>query len=76
MSKHLRARKLVADALDQPIEDVPEDARVGSIRAWDSLGHVRVIMAIESRLGRPMQALDVAGLRSVADITNLIGDTA
>jgi acyl carrier protein len=74
MSRYAAARRLVADALGGTLNDVPDDGAVGTVAGWDSLGHVRVIMAVEACLGRPVQSIEVATLRTVADVAGLIGE--
>jgi acyl carrier protein len=72
MSANAEARRLVADALGQAVDDVAEDGAVGTVPGWDSLGHVRVILALEGRLGRALRSEEVAALRGVADLEALI----
>jgi hypothetical protein len=67
------ARSLVAVALGQALDDVAGDGRVGTVPGWDSLGHVRVILAVEGCLRRPLHADEVAAIRGIADIARLLG---
>lgn len=72
MSAKEDARRLVAEALGQAPEDVAEDGVLGAVPGWDSLGHVRVILALEERLGRALRSDEVATLRGIADLAMLI----
>lgn len=45
---------LVADALARPLAEIPPDGSIHTIPAWDSLGHVRVLLALEAAIGRPL----------------------
>lgn len=69
------ARALVAAALELSPEEVPADADVESLAAWDSLGHVKVVLAVEARLGRPLASAELAQFRSLADAARLLADT-
>jgi acyl carrier protein len=67
------ARALVADALELPRADVADDSDVETLSAWDSLGHVKVILALETALGRTLSSGELAQIRSVADVGRLLG---
>jgi acyl carrier protein len=66
------ARSLVARALERPLDAIPPDADIGSVPAWDSLGHVRILLAIEEETGRPLHSETVATLRSVSDVARAL----
>ncbi len=72
MSERLAARRLVADALAVPAESIAPDGDVASIADWDSLGHARVLLAVERALGRLLAPAEIGGLRSIADIDRLL----
>lgn len=66
------ARVIVATALGIPEEDLPADASIGGWAPWDSLAHMRIVLALEDDLGvaLPMeQIIDIGGL---ADIERLL----
>jgi acyl carrier protein len=73
MSTLESARGLVATALDLDLAEVGERGDLDSIPAWDSLGHMKVILALENALGRPLTSGELAGIRGVADIAALLG---
>lgn len=66
------ACRLVADALGRPLGDIPPDGSIYTIPAWDSLGHVRVLLALESAIGRLLPSDTIAALASVADIAVIL----
>lgn len=70
------ACRLVAEALARPLGDVPANGSIHTIRAWDSLGHVRVLMALEVEIGRPLSSDAIAALVSVADVAAVLADNA
>jgi len=67
-----RARALISDALDQPLDRIAADGDVASVPGWDSLGHVKILMAMEGALGRMLKPEEIAGIRSVADIAGIL----
>lgn len=76
MSALEEARTLLAGALQVPVDAVGEDTRIGTIEAWDSLGHMRLLMEIEARLGRELDPGVAVEVESVGDVARLIGNGA
>ena len=72
MSAMTTARRLLAEALALPEEKVPDDARIGGLEQWDSLAHTRMLLALEERLGKPLDAEDAVKIESLADIVAVI----
>jgi acyl carrier protein len=70
------ARSLVAEALDRPVSEIPETATIGNAIGWDSLGHMRILLLIEQRLGKELepamavQLIDIRSIRAVLDGSN------
>ena len=71
-----KARALVARVLDVPGQAVPLDGSVETIPAWDSLGHVRILLAIEGETGRTLDSELIAGLRTIKDVARALEDEA
>jgi acyl carrier protein len=52
---------------------IPTDARIGIFERWDSLAHMRLILALEQQIGRlldPDEAITVESLDDVARLLN------
>ncbi len=62
------ARALLAEALGVPEQDLAIDARIGSLDQWDSLAHARILLALEERIGKMLEAEEAAGIESLSDI--------
>lgn len=67
-----RARALLAEALGLGLHQVKDDAGVASLEEWDSLGHMRIVVAIERDIGVTLEAEQILGLSSTADIARLL----
>jgi acyl carrier protein len=68
-----RARSLLADATGVDVAAVPDAARIGQFEPWDSLAHMRLILAIEERIGRmldPNETIQIDCLEDVARVLN------
>lgn len=66
------AAALVAEALGVSAGDVPEDTRIGAFESWDSLGHLRIMLAVEGKLGRQLTAAEAISIDSVPDIAEIL----
>lgn len=62
------ARALVAGVLELPAEAIPLDGSVDTIPAWDSVTHVRILLAIEAQTGRMLESELIATMRSISDV--------
>lgn len=72
----LAACRLVAEALARPPADITQDGSIHTVPAWDSLGHLRVLLAIEARIGRPLPSEAIAALSSVEDVAAILAENA
>lgn len=71
MSNDARAAAIVARAFNIQGE-VPFDADMGTLPAWDSMNHVTLLMEIEAELGRPLRAEEIGSIDSVRSIARLL----
>lgn len=68
-----KAREIIADALEISADEVNGDASIDTLDAWTSLGHMRLILALEEALGKqldPAAIVEIANLDDVAAILN------
>ncbi len=70
------ARRVIASALEVPVEDVPEDASLDNFALWDSLGHMRIVGHLEEILGRSLEIEEVLAVVSVESLAALIAGVA
>lgn len=45
---------LIAEALDCPVETLDRDSALGRHPAWDSMGQLNIMLALERRFGLPI----------------------
>jgi acyl carrier protein len=67
-----QAKELLAEATNCQVEIIPEDARVGQFESWDSLAHLRLILAIEQYIGRQLDPDESVQIGSLADISGIL----
>lgn len=65
------ARNTIARALKCSLDVVGTEAGVDSLPQWDSIGHVNIVLEIETDLGRRLSPEEIAGIGSVADVALL-----
>jgi len=60
--------ELIAKTLEIPVEDIPDDASTTTVPAWDSLAHLKIILAVENATGYQFSTAEIPELTSVARI--------
>jgi acyl carrier protein len=66
------ARHMLAVVLDLSGDAVPDSARLGDPGAWDSLAHLRLILALEATLGRELEPEQIVGIECLDDIAAIL----
>ncbi len=72
MSSMCTARRLLAEAVHADLATVPEGARIGSFERWDSLAHMRLVLAVEAEVGRELDAEEVVRIECLDDVQALL----
>ena len=72
MGELTRAKTLLADATGVDVAAVPESARIGRFEPWDSLAHMRLILAIEERIGRMLDPNETIQIDCLDDVARLL----
>ena len=65
-----RVRAVVAKTLGVPVQSVTPQFGMSSSQKWDSLGHIRLIMAIEAEFAVRFRATEIQDLTSVEALVN------
>jgi acyl carrier protein len=66
------ARQLLASVLQMEAADIVDDAGIGQLAGWDSLAHMRLIMAMEADMGLPLSPGNVVAIGSLQDIATVL----
>jgi acyl carrier protein len=72
MTKTNAAKRLLAEATDAAVAAVPDDARIGSFERWDSLAHMRLLLALEEQIGRQLDPDETETIESLEDIVTIL----
>ena len=70
------AREILAGALETSADQVADTARLGDPEAWDSLVHLRLILAIEEKLGRELGAEQIIQIECLQDVAGVLNGHA
>ncbi len=73
MTDRDQARLLLAAAFNCAAAAIPDDVRIGGFEAWDSLAHLRLVLGIEQKIGRQLDADEAIRIESLEDIAALLG---
>jgi citrate synthase len=63
---------VLVEALQIPGDQVTPDLAFGDLPQWDSMGHMEVMMSLETRFGIEINAETIAGLTSIPTICDYI----
>lgn len=63
---------LLADVLKIGVGEVPASASIDTFPAWDSLTHMRLIAALEQRLGREIASEEILSLDTIGALDAIL----
>ncbi len=70
--KRAKARKVLAEALGIGTDEVSENASPESQAGWDSLAHMRLVLAVETSRGRELKGREILALTSLEGIQDAL----
>ncbi|MFQ5624087.1 MAG: acyl carrier protein [Paracoccaceae bacterium] len=65
------ARLIVAEATGASVDEISAASDMFSVAGWDSIAHMKIILAAEARLGARLAPDLVVNLTSVRDLIGL-----
>ena len=68
----LKAKKILAEALSLNYLDIDNKASPITYDNWDSLNHVKLIIAIEKEIGRNLETFEILSLDSLEKIKKIL----
>ena len=67
-----RLKRIILGTLQLEDFDILDDTTANMVPGWDSLSHVRIIIAIEENYGIRFKTLEVIRLKNVGQLQQLI----
>jgi len=65
-------KKILSVGLELPESSIPEDASFETMDEWDSLAHMRIVMAVEAEIGRPVTTDEILQMLSLSDVDAVV----
>jgi len=72
MSTCLKAKEILSSALNITEIDVSQAMAIGTTPEWDSLAHMRLILALEACIGKQLDMEEVLEISSLEDIKTVL----
>ena len=69
-----KLKQVVSDILEVDIDDINENSSPDNIEQWDSLSHIKLIMAIEAEFNVKLTPDDVMDMLSVKLIKMILAE--
>jgi acyl carrier protein len=63
---------ILAEVFEVSQDTITQDIKIGDIEAWDSLGHLRLFMSIEEKMGVKFSTDEIVQISSLEEIKNSI----
>ena len=67
-----RIEEIVRDELDDETISLTPQTKASDVEGWDSLAHVRIVIAVETVFGLRFDTSDIGDLKSVGDLVALV----
>jgi len=64
--------KILSDLTGTPIQDITEDSSPETLKAWDSLCHLRLVLTIEEKFGITFTDDQIVSMSNVQEIIDTI----
>ncbi len=68
----MQANELLAKSLGLSAEEITTETTLESCANWDSLAHLRLILAIEETLGRALEPTEIFEISGFTDVERLL----
>jgi acyl carrier protein len=65
-------KTIIATALNMDMTEVGENTGLATTPQWDSLAHFRLVLALEERLERKLDPIEIVSIVNVAAVEALV----
>lgn len=69
----LQLQEIMTDTFDLDALEITSDTTAADIEEWDSLSHIRMIVAVEREYGFQFTNAEIEGLNNVGELVKAIG---
>lgn len=71
-----RLESIFLDVLDLDVVEIRDATTAGDVEGWDSVAHIRLLLAVEAEFGFCFDTAEVPRLRNVGDLVSRIEQIA
>lgn len=68
----IEARRLLAQALELDEVGIADDALLETLEGWDSIVHLRLVIAIETAIGAELPTEEILEIKALKDVARLL----
>ena len=72
MTNDQKARALLAEAVGVPLTSLPSDPTIATYQSWDSIAHMRLVLAIENCNGAQLETAEILSLTTIQAIVDAL----
>jgi acyl carrier protein len=65
-------KAVVSKILHLPMDQITDDSTSNTVDEWDSLGHMKIILALEEEFGLTFDDSQIADMTSISMISSII----
>ncbi len=69
------AKTIIANSLQMDLSEVADTAGLARTAQWDSLAHFRLVLALEERLQRKLDPMEIVSVVDVTAVAALVDGT-
>ena len=62
----------MSKCFDVPLEEIPDDVTIGTMQQWDSLGHLNLMLELESQFNIPLSRKNFKACSSIGGILDCL----
>ncbi len=69
-----KMRRILSDVLNLRDDEITDSVGIGTVRNWDSLKHMAIVMALEEGFGlQPLEMEEIVAMTTVSEIKRVLG---
>jgi acyl carrier protein len=68
-----RLQPVFRDVLDDESIVIAPDSKASDVKGWDSVAHIRILIAVEQEFGIQFDTAEINALDNVGDLITLVG---
>ena len=67
-------KEILAEVFMVDKNEIPDNAKIGELSGWDSLGHMRLVLHIEKIIKRPIETEEILKMVNVQNINAILNN--